>query len=59
MALLPCTFNNGHEQSPRVEDEFNVPIALSAFRDKGPRLWSFKKKEKPTTTTKKNKVNLS
>ena len=26
-----------------VEDEFNVPIALSAFRDKGSRLWSLKK----------------
>ena len=23
-----------------VENEFNVPIALSAFRDKGSRLWS-------------------
>ena len=29
-----------------VEDEFNVPIALSAFRDKGSRLWSFKKRRK-------------
>ena len=25
----------------RVKDEINVPIALSAFRDKGSRLWSF------------------
>ena len=29
-----------------VEDEINVPIALSAFRDKGSRLWSLKKKDK-------------
>ena len=29
-----------------IEDEFNVPIALSAFRDKGSRLWSLKKKKK-------------
>ena len=28
-----------------VEDEINVPIALSTFRDKGSRLWSLKKKE--------------
>ena len=28
-----------------VEDAFNVPIALCAFRDKGSRLWSFKKKK--------------
>ena len=27
-----------------VEDEFNVPIALSAFRDKGSRFWSLIKK---------------
>ena len=29
-----------------VEDEINVPIALSAFTDKGSRLWSLKKKKK-------------
>ena len=28
------------------KDEINVPIALSALRDKGSRLWSFGKKEK-------------
>ena len=28
-----------------VKDEINVPIAPSAFRDKGSRLWSFKKKK--------------
>ena len=28
------------------KDEINVPIALTAFRDKGSRLWSFEKKKK-------------
>ena len=28
------------------DDEINVPLALSAFRDKGSRLWSCGKKEK-------------
>ena len=37
-----------------VEDEINVPMALSAFRDKGSRLWSLKKRKE-----KKKKLKLS
>ena len=33
------------QKHEKVKDENNVPIALSAFRDKGSRLWSFLKKE--------------
>ena len=38
-----------------VKDEINAPIALSAFRDKGSRLWSFLKKKKKR---KRKKVSL-
>ena len=42
-----------------VENEFNVPIALSAFRDKGSRFWSLirKKKEKKKKRKKEMKVD--
>ena len=38
-----------------VKDKINVPIALSAFRDKGSRLWSFLKRE----NQKKVKLNCT
>ena len=44
MAFWP--YGSTSELLANAKDEINVPIALSAFRDKGSRLWSFEKEKK-------------
>ena len=60
-AYRPSVLPLGHTGSTPLstiteKDEINVPIALSAFRDKGSRLWSFEKRERKI---KKKKVKFS